>query len=187
MKALWFVPLVAATLTTSVSAQEITLKDLVGTTITSTVWRAQVQRSAGKEYSGTVKSDVEIIVGNWGDPVQFTQTGTWFGSNGRTSTWTARGSGFPGKPGAIPGSGGGDGVGFLQNGTIYVIRTFKAGGFKFEFKLSRRSKGLTCTSRETYLRERGTHAIRLNSNVSGRPLVIVSDKLISSTCQVTKR
>lgn len=88
---------------------------------------------------------------------------------------------------ALPNSGGGYGVGFLQNGTIYYIRTYKSGGFKFEFKLSRTARGLTCTSRETYLKEAGASAILRNSNVSDRPLVIVSDKQISSTCRVTKR
>jgi hypothetical protein len=159
----------------------------VGTTITSTVWRAQTQRGNGKEYSGKAKNDVEIIFGNLGDPVQFTQTGRWFGKNGPTSTWAASGSGFLGKPHTSPTGGGGHGVGFLHNGTLYYIRTYKAGGFKFEFKLSRTPKGLTCTSRETYLKELGASAIHRNSDVSGRPLVIVSSKQISSTCRVTKR
>jgi hypothetical protein len=162
------------------------LQDLVDTAITSTVWRAETLRDQGKEYSGKIKSDVEIVFGKLGDPVQFSQTSTWIGATGRTSTTTTSGSGLPGKPKATSAAGGGDGVGFLNNGTIYYIRTLKAGGFKFEFKLERTSKGLACTSRETYMKERGTDAIRLNSH-TGRPIVLVNSKQISSTCRVIKR
>jgi hypothetical protein len=187
MKPLWFAPVALATLATPASAQEIKLKELVDTTITSTVWHAGTVRSEGKEYSAKVKSDVEIVVGKWGDPVQFVQTATWIGNNGRSFTATFSESGLPGKVSATSAAGSGHAVGFLQDGTLYLIRTLKAGGFKFEFKLSRTSKGLTCASREIYLKERGTAAIRLDSPRTGRPLYVVNDKQISSTCRVIKR
>lgn len=94
MRALSFVLLVVAMFTTPIAAQEITLKDLVGTTITSTIWRMQTQkRSDGEKYSGKIKAETTIIFGNPGDTIQVTRTGTWwFGKDGRSGTETSSGS-----------------------------------------------------------------------------------------------
>ena len=35
--------------------------------------------------------------------------------------------------------------------------------------------------------EQGAREIRVASNIDRRPLIVVSDKLISSTCEVVKR
>ena len=188
MRTVWLVSILAAVLTTPASAGQITLKDLVGITIRSTVVREQTTRDLGKKYEGTVRSEVEVIFGGSGDPIQFVQTSTWQNNKtGYKSTWTGSGSGLLGKPQENRRSGGGYGVGFLQNDALYYIRTFKSGGFKFEFKLARTSKGLACTSRETFLQERGSKEIRVTSDTTRRPIVVLSDRQVSSTCSVIKR
>jgi hypothetical protein len=170
------------------SAQTVKLEELVNTTIKSRTFRAQTVRLDGKEYTGRVQSDVEIAIGRSGDPIRFTQTSTWHGQNGYRRTTVMGGSPRQlGKSKATPYVGGGHSVAMLLDGTFYLIRTYKSGGFKFEFKLAGGSKGLTCSAREVILNEEGAGEVRANSLRANHPIVIVSDTQISSTCRVIQR
>jgi hypothetical protein len=167
-------------------AQEVTLSDLEGATIQSRVFRAQTVLRGDKEFSGRVQSDVDIVIGP-GDNAQAKQTVTWLSSNGTTRTTVLAGSGRIGKPRPNKYAGGGDGVAVFSNETLTYMRTFRKGAFMFTFKFTRTSKGLACTSAETFLKEQGATAIRSNSVHDNHPITVLSDKQLSSTCLVVKR
>ena len=83
--------------------------------------------------------------------------------------------------------GGGYRLAVFLDSTLTFMRTYRQGGYKIEIRLARTANGLTCTSRETYLKELGADSIAMDSLSNGRPSVIVSSKQISSACRVMKR
>ena len=166
------------------SAQPIGPSDLMGVSISFTTLRAQTVFDKGKNHPGTVRSTAEIVFGGPSNPVQLTYTNNWHGKDGHRSTWTKSGSISLGTAMALQG---GHAASFLQNNTLYFVRTFKNGGYKIEIHLVRTSNGLACTSREIFLKEQGVNEKQLKSNATGRPIAVVSDRQISSTCRVIKR
>ena len=170
-----------------VYAQPVTLADLDGVTIETTMVYEQVGRKNGTVIATRLQDDRRITVGP-ADTLQsstvHTVTGPWgtkvFPTSGSGSTFTLN------KPKQISGLGGGDAVWIFANGTLTFLRTYRSGGFKTEIIFRRGGSGLTCNIRSPFARENGTGAIEMTS-LGGGTWELISSRVLSSSCRVTKR
>ena len=75
-----------------------------------------------------------------------------------------------------------------MDGTLTFLRANeKAGAFKRTIAFARGVTGLTCTANDSIVREEGADGIVVNSVMNGVPTTIIREKLISSSCRVTKQ
>jgi hypothetical protein len=98
------------------------------------------------------------------------------------------GSATIGKPKQVQSlGGGGDAVWIFENGTLTLLRTFRSGAYKFEIAFTRGASGILCKVRAPYVRENGTGSIEMASAGNGQNFEVISERQVSSSCQVTKR
>ena len=177
----------AAVLAPPASAQVVTLAELDGAAIESRTIRQQTVRMGGVDRSGRFQSDLEVFFGP-GNVVRIKQATTWHGPDGRGRPMINQQAPLKiGTPKVAMNRGGGYRLAVFLDSTLTFMRTYRQGGYKIEIRLARAANGLTCTSRETYLRELGADSIAMDSLSNGRPTVVVSSKQVLSTCRVTKR
>ena len=163
----------------------ITLADLNGVTIYSTVVHQQVLSRDGKEFSQQSRFDVTVSVK--GDRVEGT-----IKPSGTTPRGPFHGAVQPiaatvNKPNASKNFGGGNGIWFLDGSTLTNVLVFKGGGaFRRNIALSRTTNGFACKTSEVFAREGGSGPINWRSTVDGGLLTLVSNRQISSSCSVKK-
>jgi hypothetical protein len=185
--AMWSLASLAAVPAAPASAQVVMLAELDGAAIESRTIRQQTVRTGGVDRSGRFQSDLEVFFGP-GHVVRIKQTTTWHGPDGRGGPMINQQAPLRiGTPKVAMNRGGGYRLAVFLDGTLTFMRTYRQGGYKIEIRLARAADGLTCTSRETYLRELGADSIAMDSLSSGRPAVVVSSKQISSACRLIKR
>jgi hypothetical protein len=166
-------------------AQIVTLADLEGSMIDTTVAFEQSGLSNGRMYSGIIfRVDRQITFGP-GNMLQFTVTRTVEYPRGGTRVQHGSGSATLGQPGEVSNFGGGHTVWLFSNGTLVNLRTYKAGGQKIEITFTRSAAGLSCRVRAPFAREEGGDIEMIGT--FGGHLQHWTQKQISSSCRVSKR
>jgi hypothetical protein len=72
-------------------------------------------------------------------------------------------------------------------GTLTFLRTRGSGATKRDITFTRTAEGLTCTAKDDFVRENGTGRVVLESGIDGAKVTLISWKLISSSCRVTRQ
>jgi hypothetical protein len=80
----------------------------------------------------------------------------------------------------------GEAVWQFKDGELDFVRSYKGGAVRTIISLKRDGQNLTCTASSAYAREQGKRGMVLNSPIDGVPVTILSWKLVSSTCNVTR-
>ena len=168
----------------SSSAQApVEIDDLEGAAISASTIHERVLRRDGKERQDKFRLD-------WS--VRFISRETIHASIVATS-YNARGTHSKkneatvnlARPKETKSRGGGHMLWFFENGVLTFLRTFQGGGMKASFAVTRNSAGFTCSANASWPREVGVQSIMLKSFVDKQPMEILSEKLVSSSCQVT--
>jgi len=156
----------------------VTWADLQGAVIQSSSNFTLQTRYNGQERWQKVRGSWRIIVG----PGQ-TITGTLTRENPagiktNSATFTL------GRPQKFAD---GDTVWFFENGQLVNLRTFQAGGIKVTYTFTRRGNGLACSVKAPFVRERGAATISRDAIGGPGNAEILSTKIDSSTCRVSRR
>jgi hypothetical protein len=170
---------------TSARAGSVTLADLDGAVIETSVVYDRTGRWGNRVVSGTLRDDRKIAVGP-GESLQNTIVHTMSGPSG-TSVRQESGSYAINKPRQTQSLGGGEAVWVFENGTLTLLRTYRSGGYKTEIVFTRGATGIVCKVRAPFARENGTGSIEMTSAVNGQSWQVISARQISSSCCVTKR
>lgn len=179
----------AATFAMAVSGQPapITPADLEGMTIDARVSMNNVIQRDGREFPVQNHQTTKLTF-LAGGIIDFSLTMVSDTPRGRRQGPKRSGTASLGKPQGTNTLGGGDVVWFFEDNTLTMLRTYKgAGGYKRILAFERKNNAITCNARETYVREDGVGRILSRSAIDDLPVVIVSSRMISSTCTVTPK
>jgi hypothetical protein len=164
----------------------VTIAELNGVVIEAAVVHQQVLLRQGEKFPNRSEFFEKYVIK--GDKIEGTINPTnhnhWGTRKGKTQTAAATLE----RPTDSKNFGGGNGVWIFDQGTITNLYVFKGGGaFRREIFLSRTDNGLSCTIKQSFARENGVGSIVWNSSVDGSVLTLVSNKVISSSCKISKR
>jgi hypothetical protein len=174
-----------AVVSTPISAQPVTLSDLKGAVVEASVTLDQRVKRGDQEFSNQFRQDVNIRFG--ADSIDWTITPTVTGPRGTRQGDVRSGKSVLGRPQESRRLGGGDSVWLFADGTLTTLRTYtEAGGYKRSIAFARSGGGITCTARETFMRETGVGRIALRSGIDDVPTTVLSARQVSSSCRVTK-
>jgi hypothetical protein len=165
-------------------AQAVTLADLQGAVIESTVVHQALVRRKGEDVQQQVQVYVKLAIGPNGK-IEDTRAKTYQtsggpihqGKSGTTSSTLE-------QPRRVNSLGGGHFVWIFNAGTFTSLRTFASGAYKRDIVISRKPGGFTCTSTESYVREEGAASIEHASD-NGVAMTVTNSKQGSSICRVT--
>jgi hypothetical protein len=168
----------------SALAQGITLADIDGASIETTVVYDQVGRKDGAVMSSRLRDDRKITIGP-GDTLQHSIVHTVTGPRGTRVFPTPSGTFTLNKPREVHSLGEGHAIWVFANGTLTFLRTYRSGGYKTEITFHRNSAGLTCSIRSPFARENGTGDIEMTS-LAGGTWQLISSRVLSTSCRVAK-
>jgi hypothetical protein len=178
-------PLLGTILAPPAWAAGVTLADLEGALVETSVVYDRTGRWGDRVVSGSLRDDRKITIGPGGS-LQNTVVHTMSGPGG-TSVRQESGSFTISKPKQVQNLGGGDAVWIFENGTLTLLRTYRSGAYKTEIVFTRGTTGIACKVRAPFARENGTGSVEMTSAVNGQSWQVISAKQISSSCRVTKR
>lgn len=169
------------------AAAGITMADLQGMTVETTVFHQQViTRNGSQPYPHRQRQDTKFSI-SAENKLEGSVLATGYNQNGTFKGTPQRISSSLERPGVGKSFGGGNGVWVFQDSTLTSFYVYKAGGaFKRDIVFSRTSNGLACTAKEYFVREDGAGPIVWNSSVDGARMTIVKSSQTSTTCKVTK-
>lgn len=177
----------ALLLPTSAGSQPapITAADLEGATVDARVTMSQVIQRDGREFPVQLHQGIKIVFLP-DNTIDWSLSPTSDTPRGRRQGPTRKGKTVLGKPRDTQTLGGGQAVWFFEDNTLTLIRTYGgAGGYKRTIAFERKGDTVTCSARETFMREEGVGRVALRSAIDNAPLVVVSAKMASSNCKVT--
>lgn len=178
--------LLGAGLAPPVWAAGVTLADLEGAVIETSVTYDRAGRLGDQVISGSLQHDRTITIGPGGN-LRNTLVHTMSTPRGSVVRQES-GSATIGKPKQIQSLvGGGDAVWIFENGTLTLLRTYRSGAYKMEIVFTRGTTGISCKVRAPYARENGTGGIDIASAGNGQRFQLTSARQVSSSCRVTKR
>jgi hypothetical protein len=164
--------------------QTVTLADLDGAIVETSVGYQNTARWNGQNVSTQSRTDRKIIMGP-ADMGRVEWTMTSHSSRGTRTTAPKSYSFTLGQPRETASMGGGHIVWLFNDGVLTLLRTYKVGGFKMSITFARHDGGLTCSIQQAHAREVGAGNIRRESAFGGS-WEIISAKQISSTCRIRK-
>jgi hypothetical protein len=165
-------------------AQAVTLAELQGAVIESTVAHKAVVKRKGEEVQQQVQVYVRLVIGPDGK-IEDTRAKTFQTSGGQSHQGrTATALSTLEHPRYVNSLGGGHFVWIFNAGTFTSLRTFASGAYKRDIVISHAAGGFTCTSKESYAREQGVNSVEHASD-SGVALTVLSSNQLASTCKVT--
>jgi hypothetical protein len=162
----------------------VTLAELADHAIEMKFVRDQVAKREGGEYPVRIEVDLKVVLGP-GDRINWILGNTIHTPNGAQKPKPTSFSSKLEKPEQTRFFGAGHGVWIFSEGILTTLRTYPTGAFKREIKFARAAKGLECTATEGLAREDGAGGVVMTAP-DGRPVTIVSEKLVSSSCRVTR-
>jgi hypothetical protein len=169
--------------TTSQPNDPVMFAELVGSVIEARVVRDQIIRREGRTFPVRSQDDIKLVIGA-DNKIQQSVTVTADTPGGQRKGPTRTGVYTLGEQRPIGSLGGGNGLLTFEDGVLTFIRSFKEGAAKRTFAFSRGPDGLSCTANQTFGREGGVGDLVMNSAIDDNPVIVVSSKQISSTCQV---
>jgi hypothetical protein len=168
----------------SSSAQApVAMNDLEGAAINASTIHERVLRRDGKERRDKFRIDWSVRFISK-ETIHATIVATSYNARGVNSKKNEATVNLA-RPRETKSRGGGHMLWVFENGVLTFLRTFQGGGMKASFALTRNAAGLTCSANASWPREVGVQSIMLKSFVDQQPMEILSEKFISSTCQVT--
>jgi hypothetical protein len=179
--ALCLLPLLAATMTTPASAQEVKLDELRGATISVTVTRS-IRLQRGDRRDVELLEDMIDLTFGPDSVAQLAQARKTIGP-GRSRLFRKS---YTAKIDSVRTARAGYAALVYLNSTLTWMRTLSKGARKFEIKFTRSPDGLTCTARRLWMQEIGADSIVSQNPRTKAPIVIVSERQVSQTCRVTK-
>jgi hypothetical protein len=180
-----FVACVIAISSTVVWAEEVTLSDLEGMMVVSSVMHQQVLRQKGKENSSRLQVDANLFIGSAGE-ARLMSTLSAYGKRTHRAKPTVQNYKLD-QPVQVGTVGGGHALLTFQNGTLTLLRVYKTGAAKREYLFKREAAGVSCTVSESFVREVGARGIVLESPFGLGPTTIINDKQLSSNCKVMSK
>jgi hypothetical protein len=174
----------AIVLPTPAWAQTVTLPELQGAIIESTVVHHALVSRKGEAVQQQVEVYVKLLIGPDGR-IEDTRAKTSRTSGGQIRQGrSVTSSAILEQPRYVNSLGGGHFVWIFNDGTFTSLRTFATGAYKRDIVISRTAKGFTCTSQESYAREEGINTVEHTSD-SGVAMTVLNSKQVSSVCKVT--
>jgi hypothetical protein len=164
--------------------QAVTLADLDGATIETSVGYRNTARWRGQLVSTRSRSDRKILIGP-GETGRVEWSMTSQGPHGTRTTAPTSFSFTLGQAREIASMGGGHSVWIFNDGIITNLRTYQVGGYKLSITFAHKDGHLTCATQELHAREMGAGNIRRESAFGG-DWEIISAKQVSSSCKVRK-
>jgi hypothetical protein len=168
------------------AAQNVAFEDLRGMVIKSRVVRQLVNVQKGRRDIGEGDSDTTVTIDGAG-LITYVWKFNWHNASGN----------YPSKPvtatdplnsvAAAEALGGGHRLWTFDNGTLTFIRTYRVGAFKRTYTFTRTPTGLACEATEAQVREVGASWSEFSSAASGTITRTLSERLISSSCTVSKQ
>jgi hypothetical protein len=161
----------------------VTLKDLQGSVMEASTTHDRVVRREGRERANKYQLAWKI---------RFISADSIHTSTVATS-YTARGT-FSNKnevtvdlarPRETKSRGGGHVLWLFEDGVLTFLRTYQGGGMKATFAVTRKGEGLDCTAKAIWPREVGVPSIMLRSFVDNKPVEVLSERQIASSCRIT--
>jgi len=167
--------------------QPVTLVELEGAVVETTVTMAQQIRREGREFPVQLHQQQKITFFS-DSKIEWTSTPTSHTPRGIRQGPTRTGRMTLGQPGETKQLGGGDFIWIFEDGTLTTLRTYtKQGGYKRTIAFAREGGAINCTAKEAFVREEGVGRIVLRSAIDDAPVEVLSAKQVASTCRVTKR
>lgn len=163
-------------------AQSLTFAELAGRKIDGKIVVSQTTRVEHKEYSHRAIYNIVVHAGV-DNQVRYSQTNTRLqaGHAAKSRTWTA--SAKLGEPHPFRD---GHAIWVFENNTLVRLRTMDQGGVKVIFRFSRNTDGLSCGFEINNASEVGVGKLTTGSSISGKMVEILSEKQLSTECQVSK-
>jgi len=170
--------------------EAVTLADLEGAVIESRVLSERVIRDERGERQVRHQLDLKLAIGP-GGKFESWRTPTAYSARGVRRGKTRTASGSIEQVAEHKLLGGGHSVWILAGDSLTFLNTFEGsggrGGFKDTILFTRGPQGLMCTANNAFLREDGKAGIAYISGITGRNIILLSSKQISSTCRVTNK
>lgn len=168
------------------SAEEVKFVDLDGVVIDASFTRDQVHRREGQTISAKMVGTWKVAI----EPdhqVRFTYKVVGHTSRGTREAKPVSGIFALDEKVEVQTRGHGVAMWTFGDGTLTFTRTQEAGAYRFSFSFAASPNGMTCSVREAFAREDGKGEIKLRSPFDGSPVTIISTKLVSSSCKVSKK
>jgi hypothetical protein len=180
--------LLAAALCTGASvgsarAQKLTIADLDGLVIESTITREQVNRVQGRAVTTIVDQTSTVEIG----PLPSLKSTMRQQPRGRPDVPTMTATFQIGEARQVGSFGGGDGEWTFEADTLTFTRSFKQGAYRFQITLVRKDNGYDCGATVSFAREDGTGQIVSWSPMLRSDVEITDWRQLSSTCRVSKK
>jgi hypothetical protein len=172
----------------AIPAEAVTLDELRGVVVETSVLRDQVIRRMGKQFKASFHGDLKIsitlddkIEGIW-TPTSYSPRGVLKGKRDNISTKLEQA-----RSNVV--AGGGNAVWVFNDGKLINLWVYKGSGaaIRREIAFARTHEGFTCTATEGFARENGVGSIEFDSPFDGVRVTVVSEKQVSSTCRVAKQ
>jgi hypothetical protein len=171
----------------SAFGQAVTLIELEGVAVEAKVTMDQKIRRDGREFPVQLHQEQKISFFP-DNKIEWTSTPTSHTPRGIRQGPTRTGRMTLGQPGETKQLGGGDYIWIFEDGTLTTLRTYaKQGGYKRTIAFAHEGGKITCTAKETFVREEGVGRIVLRSAIDDVPVEVLSAKQVASTCRVIKR
>jgi len=168
------------------SSQEVTFSDLEGMTIEASFKRDQINDAgAGRQVPAQVDGNWTVTV-TAGTQIHFTYNATGHGAQGSKKAAPLGGTAVLNQSWKATSSVQGELVWDFAGGTLSFVRTLPSGAYRAQFAFARGSGGLTCAYRDAFAREQGKGPVRLLSPYSGEMTTIISTKVVTSSCKVSR-
>ncbi|MGH6768878.1 MAG: hypothetical protein ACRECO_07645 [Xanthobacteraceae bacterium] len=166
-------------------AQAITFADLEGHAVVADIHREQAVQKKGKRFSVRMHQNWKFYV-NDEHMIVFTVNTTVKTPKGTRKTKPNSSSFALDEMVKVKSRGGGHAGWSFADGTLTFTRTFPAGAYRAHFAFAQKDGRMTCSVGETFAREGGKGAIRIESAFGGQVTILKSTQL-PSNCKVSKK
>lgn len=164
-------------------AQAIALDELDRWNVDAKLTREQVNRFNGREVVATIDQSWLVEIG----PPPYLKSTSKNQIRGRPEAKPMTGSFRIGTTREVKSFGGGDGEWTLDGDTLTFTRSFKRGALRLRIAVKRKDDGFECEATQSFAREGGTGDVVFWSPLVQSDVTIVTWRMLSSTCQMSKR
>jgi hypothetical protein len=166
--------------------EEMKFSELEGWSLNARFRRAQTIQADGKRFAASVDGVWHLTFGP-DNGIEFEFNAVGHSPRGSRKAKPIAGTHTLDQPLKTGTRGGGDVIWRFADNTLTFVRTLPSGAFRTQFAFARASDGLTCAFNDAFARETGKGPVRLISPFNGRPVTILSAKVTSSTCKMSRK
>lgn len=167
--------------------QPVTPADLEGAVVDARVILDQQVRREGRQFGVQLHQQIRIAFLPDGK-IEFSITPTSHSPRGVRRGAARKGTTTFGKARESKFLGGGQTVWIFEDEALTSLRTYAgAGGYKRTIAFARQGQSITCSIKETFVREEGVGRVALRSGIDSAPVTVLSAKQVGSSCRVGVR